>query len=302
MIIIPGQGTQFVGMGKNLYDNFDIAKDIYQDAKKIVGEKFIELSFSGNEIEISKTEYSQVIIFLYTYSLYKILLIKNKFNNDNYFAGHSLGEVIAFALADYIKFEDALKLVRFRGEVMAKSSEIEGGMAALIFPETEKIKEELNKDEYNGKLFIANYNSTNQIVISGIKSVVENFCLKNDKVLFKKHVILKVSQAFHSPFMKDAKKEFENYLKNVKITPNENNIYSNVTSELYKKDENEIKNNLAKQIESSVLWINIINNCKDKIKDFYEIGPNSVLISFIKTVLNEREYNLINLCGDKAVL
>jgi len=124
---------------------------------------------------------------------------------------------------------------------MAKSSEIEGGMAALIFPEIEKIKEELNKDEYNGKLFIANYNSTNQIVISGIKSVLENFCLKNDKVLFKKHVILKVSQAFHSSFMKDAKKRFENYLKNVKITPNENNIYSNVTSELYKKDENEIK-------------------------------------------------------------
>lgn len=302
MFVFPGQGSQFVGMGKFLYDNFSIAKDIYDKAKKIVSEKFIELSFYGNEFEIAKTEYSQVIIFLYTYSLFNILKEKNIIGNiDKYFAGHSLGEVISFGITNYIDFEDCLKLIRFRGELMASSSPVEGAMAAIIFPELDKILEVLNTNDYKDKLFVANFNSLNQIVVSGEKAVLQNFCNTYDKKLFKKFVILKVSQAFHTKFMDEAKEEFEKYLKNIKITPNENNIYSNVNGDLYPKDENKIKDLLSSQINSSVLWVDIIKNSSKVVREYIEIGPASILIPFIKTVINENEYKIINLCGDKAI-
>ncbi|MCX8059271.1 MAG: ACP S-malonyltransferase [Spirochaetes bacterium] len=302
MLVFPGQGSQFVGMGKFLYDNFSIAKEIYDKARKIVSEKFIEISFNGNEVDIAKTEYSQVIIFLYTYSLFQILKSKNILSFDNYYAGHSLGEVISFAIAEYISFEECLKLIRFRGEVMSSATSIEGGMAALIFPDIDQILETLKSNEYKDKVFIANYNSANQIVISGDKKLIESFCNNFDKKLFKKFVILKVSQAFHTVFMNSAKKEFENYLKDININLNSNNIFSNVTGEIYPKDEKKIKELLARQIESSVLWLDIINNSKEKVKEYIEVGPSSILIPFIKTIVNENDYKLLTYCGDKSLL
>lgn len=289
VIVFPGQGSQFSGMGKDLYDNYDLAKEIYTKAKKLIGKEFIDLSFEGSLEEISKTQYSQPIIFLYSFILAKLIETQKKIdlNQIKYTAGHSLGEITSLVFSNLINFDDGIKFVRYRGEVMAASFSGNGGMYALLFPEVDRIEKFL-EDNYKNKVFIANYNSYSQIVISGLIDEMNDFIEKNKGVLFKRAIRLKVSQPFHTPFMNEAYEKIKIYLKKIKFNSPFIDIYSNYTAEIYNFKEDDIIENISKQVISSVKWIQIIKNLSLKgEKSYYEIGPKTVVTSFIKNIDKE---------------
>ncbi len=285
MIIFPGQGTQFQGMGKELYDNSQICKNIYEKAKNIIGKELIELSFDGSMTEISETKNSQPLIVLYSLALY---YHNKKKLNDNVFAGHSLGELSALGASEYIDFETLLKFVKFRGEVMQDSFSGKGSMYALLLPKLDLIEEQL---ENYDNLFLANYNSYSQVVISGSEEEGKQFVDENKGELFRKGIKLKVNKPFHTPFMKDAKDLLKRELENIDISFNNNIVFSNVTGKSYEKDYSSFIELLSSQVSSSVKWIDIIENCKqDK---FIEIGPKAILGAFVSSINKKSSVNPI---------
>lgn len=283
--IFPGQGSQFPGMGKDLYDRYGLAKKLFLTADKILGFDISEIIFNGSKDDLKETKITQPAIYIHSVVLSKIM--GDKFN-PKFVAGHSLGELSALTAIGTISYEDGLKLVSKRAFAMQNACEnVPGTMAAILGLE-DKIVEQVC-EEINGKVVTANYNCPGQIVISGEIKAVEIACEKLKLLNAKRTLMLPVSGAFHSPLMESAKNEFKNEIELIKFNNPICPIYQNFTaSPVFNPFD--IKKNLIEQITSPVKWIHTIKNMSlDGANEFIELGPGKVLQGLVKKILPDKE-------------
>jgi len=282
--LFPGQGSQKVGMGKDHYSSSSRFKSYIDKADQILGYSLSSLMFEGPGDELTQTQHTQPAIFTHSYALYRVLDDK-----PDMVAGHSLGEFTALAAADVLRFEDALKLVSKRGELMQQAGEVNPGtMAAIIGMDDEVVDQicvDASKEE--GKPVVpANYNSPGQLVISGAEEAVERAVELARERGCRLAKMLPVSGAFHSPLMKHAFDEFSKALNDVEFNDPQFPVYSNVTG---KPVINSIalKENVLKQLVSPVKWTQTLKNMQaNKADTFVEVGPGKVLQGLAKRTLN----------------
>ncbi|MCX7761700.1 MAG: ACP S-malonyltransferase [Candidatus Kryptonium sp.] len=279
--VFPGQASQYVGMGKDLYENSSIAKEIFDKAEEILGFELKRICFEGPEEDLKQTKVTQPAIFVHSYIVSTLLGEKIKADMA---AGHSLGEYSALVYAGVLSFEDALKIVKLRGELMQRAGEKNPGtMAAIIGLDEEKVKQ-VCEEVKDGIVQPANFNTPEQIVISGEVNAVKKAMQLAKEAGAKIVKELVVSGAFHSPLMESAKDELKNALDEVKFNKPSIPVYFNVTAKPT-FDLNEIKDLLYRQITSPVLWTQIVMNMvSDGAVKFYEIGPGKVLQGLIKKI------------------
>jgi len=277
--ILPGQGSQFPGMGKNLYENHTNAKPLFKKANEVLGFDITKIMFEGTAEDLKKTQITQPAIFLHSVILAKCLKIQ-----PDMVAGHSLGEFSALVLNGCLDFEDALKLVQIRANAMQKAcNETPSTMAAIVGID-DKIVEEVCASINHTIVVPANYNSPGQLVISGTIEGVElaiQLCKEKGAKIAKK---LEVDGAFHSPLMESAKNELAIGIESTLFQRPSCPIYQNYTAKP-SIDANEIKNNLIAQLTSPVLWTQTIQNMiNDGASEFTEIGPGNVLQGLVKRI------------------
>ena len=283
--IFPGQGSQFPGMGKDLYDRYGLAKKLFLTADKMLGFDISEIIFNGSKDDLKETKITQPAIYIHSVVLSKIM--GDKFN-PKFVAGHSLGELSALTAIGTISYEDGLKLVSKRAFAMQNACEnVPGTMAAILGLE-DKIVEQVC-EEINGKVVTANYNCPGQIVISGEIKAVEIACEKLKLLNAKRTLMLPVGGAFHSPLMESAKNEFKNEIELIKFNNPICPIYQNFTaSPVFNPFD--IKKNLIEQITSPVKWTHTIKNMSlDGANEFIELGPGKVLQGLVKKILPDKE-------------
>jgi [acyl-carrier-protein] S-malonyltransferase len=282
--VFPGQGSQSVGMGKDLYDKFDIAKNIYKQADEIMELPLSKISFESPSELLKETQITQPALFVHSYVLFSILDGKIKADAA---AGHSLGEYTANLYAKSFDFENGLKLVKTRGRLMKNSGEIKPGtMAALIGLSEEQVNEICEAASQNDIVVPANFNCPGQIVISGDISAIDRALIiaKAEPYRCKLAKKLEVSGAFHSPLMQTSDSELREALTNSEFNNAEIPIYTNVDAEPV-RDKEKNKNALYRQLVSPVQWEkSILNMIKDGITKFYEIGSGKVLSGLIKKI------------------
>ena len=295
-VIFPGQGSQSVGMGKDLLQNYQVVKELFKEADDSFKFSFSNLIINGPKDELDKTENTQPAIFLIGYSIFKLL--KKEFgidlNKAEFFAGHSLGEYTALSCSGAISFLDTLNLLKKRGQAMQSALPLgEGGMLAVLGTNIEKVENILknNEDKYN--CYVANDNSNLQSVVSGKIKDLDLFAedLKKNSI---KSIKLSVSAPFHCKYMAKATEIMKNEIANLNFNTLSNKIISNVTG---KEVENiiEIKKLLVDQIESRVRWReSILYMINKKINKFIEIGPGKVLNGLIKRIDKNVEVVSIN--------
>lgn len=283
--VYPGQGAQYVGMAKELYESNEEIKEIYLKANEILGFELTAVSFTGPEEKLKQTFITQPAIFTHSISLTKIV---QKKLTPLYAAGHSLGEYSALVCAGALTFEDGLKLVKLRGELMQKAGEEQKGtMAAVMGLAPEKLEEICKEASSAGIVQVANFNSPGQIVISGsvegVKKAME--LAKANKAKLVKELV--VHGAFHSPLMEPAKEEFKSALDDAPVLNVKIPVYANVTAMPVMPDTSvdEIKNLLYNQLTSSVRWEqSVVNMINDGADEFVELGPGKVLQGLIKRI------------------
>ena len=280
-LLFPGQGSQYVGMGSDLFDKFEVAKEFYEKAEEILGYDIKEICFNGPQEKLKRTEICQPAIFIHSMILLK-LLEKEGIDIDCS-AGHSLGEFSALASAGVFDFEDGLKVVKKRGELVRDAStDHPGGMVAVLGLErnkVEKICEELGK---NGVLVPVNYNSPEQIVISGSKELIPLVVERAKAEGAKRAIELEVSGAFHTVFMKNAYKGLEEYVSGLSLNEPKFPVISNVTAEAMNTSER-VRELIARQLISPVMWSDIMQYMiKSGVDLFIEIGPGKVLSGLAK--------------------
>lgn len=278
--VFPGQGSQYPGMAKDLYESNEVARMMLERANEILGFRITDIMFEGTAEELKQTRVTQPAIFLHSVVMARCL---QDFTPDMV-AGHSLGEFSALVAAGAIDFEDGLRLVSIRAEAMQKACEMNpGSMAAVLALETAKVEEICSACE--GTVIPANYNCEGQIVISGEKEAVEKACIKMKEAGAKRALPLPVGGAFHSPLMEPARAELaEGIEKTVFRTPT-CPIYQNVTA-LPSTDPEEIKRNLLAQLTAPVRWTQSVRNmAADGAEEFIELGPGTVLQGLISKIL-----------------
>ena len=283
--VFPGQGAQFSGMGLDLYNQSDIAKELFDSANSILGFKITETMFNGSSEELKQTKVTQPAIFLHSVILAKIL-------GDNFkpemVAGHSLGEFSALVSTGVISFEDGLKLVSKRATAMQKACDIQKSTMAAVLGLEDSIVEKVC-DSIDGVVVAANYNCPGQLVISGEINAISEACEKLKENGARRALVLPVGGAFHSPLMSPAKEELEKAIKNTIFHKPSCPIYQNVTASAV-MDENEIKNNLISQLTSPVRWTHTIQQMvEDGASEFIEVGPGKVLQGLVKKINRESE-------------
>ena len=282
--IFPGQGAQFPGMGKDLYDQSDQAKALFNSANSILGFDITKIMFEGDPEDLKQTKVTQPAIFLHSVILAKCL--SNKFNPDMV-AGHSLGEFSALVANNTLNFESGLKLVAQRAVAMQKACEISEGTMAAVLGLENKIVESTCK-EINGIVVAANYNCPGQLVISGEIEPINKACkLMKDKGA-RRALVLPVGGAFHSPLMEPAREELANAIENTKFNSPSCPIYQNVSA-IAVSDVNKIKKNLIAQLTAPVKWTQSIESMiKDGATDFIEVGPGNVLQGLVRKINREK--------------
>tara|TARA_Y100001970_G_C14111555_1_gene791161 strand:- start:332 stop:1261 length:930 start_codon:yes stop_codon:yes gene_type:complete len=292
-IAFPGQGSQFVGMSRDFYDNFSEVREIYELIQDVTKINIRQIIFDNPSDFLNQTQYTQISIFCASISMYKILSSLPNFNklDINFMLGHSLGEYTALCAAKILTIKETALLLKKRGELMQNSFESnKSGMAALIGFDSNKIENIIQKN--NLKLQIANDNSPQQIVISGINEDIaksENLFKKEG---LKRFVYLKVSAAFHSNLMLPAQNKMEDFINNSFFETSTISIISNSTGEIC-KNVDEIKNNLLNQMSSKVKWVDSVKSLnKVGEKDIIEIGPGNVLSGLIKRI--STDFNIKN--------
>ncbi|MCX7966572.1 MAG: ACP S-malonyltransferase [Syntrophorhabdaceae bacterium] len=284
-VVFPGQGSQKVGMGKRLYENFDYVKSLYKKADEVLGFSITELCFNGPEEQLRQTFNTQPALLLTSYAIWSVL--KEKVDiKPSFVAGHSLGEWTALLVSGFFKFEDALMLTRKRGLFMEEACpKGKGGMVALIGPDMEKVMPVLKEISHDDYVCVpANLNSQDQVVLSGDVQALKEAVDKLKGIGYKKAVFLNVSGPFHSPLMKAAAERLKDELE--KIPEGELNIpvVSNVDAEpTYEKEK--VKDKLYRQMFFPVLWEDSVKRIvKEGVDVFFEVGPQKVLTNLIKRI------------------
>ena len=278
--VFPGQGAQFVGMGKDLYDNVPLAKELFDRANEILGFPITDIMFAGTDEELKQTKVTQPAIFLHSVILARSL--GDAFKPDMA-AGHSLGEFSALVAAGALGFEDGLKLVSKRAMAMQKACEQNPStMAAIIALPDEKVEEICAS--VDGVVVPANYNCPGQLVISGTNEAIDEACAKLTAAGAKRALKLNVGGAFHSPLMEPARVELEAAIAAAPFAKPVCPVYQNVDAKPH-TDPAEIRANLIAQLTSPVRWTQIVQNMlADGATSFTELGPGSVLQGLIKKV------------------
>jgi [acyl-carrier-protein] S-malonyltransferase len=278
--VFPGQGAQFVGMGKDLYEHSLLAKEMFEKANSILGFRITDLMFAGTDEDLKQTKVTQPAIFLHSVILAKVL--GNNFKPDMV-AGHSLGEFSALVANGSLSFEDGLVLVSKRAMAMQKACEAEPSTMAAVLGLDDKIVEEVCAS-IDGIVVAANYNCPGQLVISGSISAIETACEALKAKGAKRALRLPVGGAFHSPLMEPARVELEAAIKSTKFSNPICPVYQNVNA-MPVSDPEIIKKNLVAQLTAPVRWTQtVINMVKDGGTDFVEVGPGKVLQGLIKKI------------------
>lgn len=284
--VFPGQGSQFVGMGKDLYENNELARKLFDQANEVLGYRITDIMFDGTDEQLKETKVTQPAVFLH--SVISALCLGEEFK-PAMVAGHSLGEFSALVAAGALSFEDGLKLVYARAMAMQKACEAAPSiMAAIIGLPDEKVEEicaEVTKEE--NVVIPANYNCPGQLVISGNKEAINEACDKLKAAGAKRALPLKVGGAFHSPLMQPAKDELQKAIEATTFNTPTCAVYQNVDGKPY-TDAATIKNNLIAQLTSSVRWTTTVQNMiADGATDFTECGPGKALQGMIARISKE---------------
>ena len=291
--IFPGQGAQFSGMGKDLFENSKTAYELFNNANEILGFKISDVMFNGSTEDLKQTSVTQPAIFLHS-----VILAMSKENEISpaMVAGHSLGEFSALVINKSISFEDGLKLVSIRANAMQKACENNPGTMAAVLGLEDNLVENICS-EVEGTVVAANYNCPGQLVISGELNAIELACEKLKEIGARRALVLPVGGAFHSPLMENAKRELENAINETTFSDPICPIYQNVSG-LPFSSEFEIKENLISQLTSPVKWTHSINQMvEDGAKEFIEVGPGRVLQGLVRKIngdINSSSLNLEN--------
>ena len=291
--IFPGQGAQFSGMGKGLYENSKTAYELFNNANEILGFKISDVMFNGSAEDLKQTSVTQPAIFLHS-----VILAMSKENeiSPSMVAGHSLGEFSALVINKSISFEDGLRLVSIRANAMQKACENNPGTMAAVLGLEDKIIENVCS-AVDGVVVAANYNCPGQLVISGELNAIELACEKLKEIGARRALVLPVGGAFHSPLMEEAKRELENAINQTVFSDPICPIYQNVSGLPY-SSEIEIKENLISQLTSPVKWTQSITQMvKDGANEFIEVGPGRVLQGLLRKInfdINSSSLNLEN--------
>lgn len=288
--IYPGQGSQYVGMGKELYENSERAKLLFDEIFDKIDLDLKEVMFEGPEEKLKETRYTQPAIVAMSLVLTKLL--EEKGIKADYTAGHSLGEYSAIGAAGMLSYEEVVKLTAKRGSIMNEvADKVNGTMAAIIGLEREKIEEILSSVE--GVVEGVNFNEPKQTVIAGEVEAVEKACEELKTQGAKRALILPVSGPFHSSLMKPAGEELKEYLENIEIKEGNIEILANTSVELI-KTQDALKEELYKQTFGPVRWVETVEKLKaNGVETLYEIGPGKVLKGLIKKI--DKELNVINI-------
>ncbi len=276
--VFPGQGAQFSGMGKDLYENNASAKALFDKADEILGFSITDIMFGGTADELKQTKVTQPAVFLHSVILAKVLGVK-----PDAVAGHSLGEFSALVVSGAVSFEDGLRLVSKRAMAMQKCCENRpGGMAAILGLDDAVVEQACA--DIDGIVVAANYNCPGQLVISGADEAVDAACARLKEAGARRALRLPVGGAFHSPLMEDARAELEQAIAEVEFHTPVCPIYQNVDAQP-QTDPEKIKANLIAQLTAPVRWTQIVRNMlADGVSEFTELGPGNVLQGLIKKV------------------
>ena len=281
--VFPGQGAQFTGMGKDLYENSPVAKELFEKANDILGFRITDIMFEGTTEELKETKVTQPAVFLHSVILAKVLDVK-----PDMVAGHSLGEFSALVVNGVLSFEDGLKLVSQRAMAMQKACEIKPSTMAAVLNLEDKVVEDIC-DSIDGVVVAANYNCPGQLVISGEYKAVEAACEKMKEAGAKRALILPVGGAFHSPMMEPAREELAAAIEATNFSKPTCPVYQNVTANAV-SDATEIKKNLISQLTGAVRWTQSVQQMiADGATSFTEVGPGKVLVGLVNKINKEVE-------------
>lgn len=295
-LVFPGQGAQYVGMAKDLYENDEVAKNVIDEACIALNIDLKKLMFEGSEEELSKTENTQPAMVTHSVAVLKAIQSKMDLKYDACL-GLSLGEYSALVAADAIDFKDAVCLVKKRGKFMQETVPTGVGAMAAILGLDREILGNVVKDIQGGIVEVANYNSPGQIVISGENEKIEEAMVKCKEAGAKRAVKLNVSGPFHSSMLREAGVKLANELEKVNMTKPKVDVVANVNADYY---QNEGKDLLIKQVSSSVLWEDSIERLlNDGYDTFIEMGPGKTLKAFIKKIASNKKasVNIYNIDG-----
>lgn len=280
--VFPGQGAQFSGMGKDLYEQFDWAKQLFEEANSILGFRITDIMFEGSDEDLRRTDITQPAVFIHSVAVARSL---DDFKPDMV-AGHSLGEFSALVACGALSFESGLKLVAQRARAMQKACElVPGTMAAIIGLEDSRIEQICANLNAKGMVVVpANYNSPGQVVISGSREAIAAACPLMQEAGAKRALPLTVGGAFHSPLMTPAKEELAKAISQTQFSTPVCPIYQNVDAKPHTNPD-EIRENLVTQLNSPVRWTqSVLNMIADGAQEFTECGPGTVLTGLIKRI------------------
>ena len=300
-VIFPGQGSQSVGMAKNLYNNYRFIKELFDKADEILGFYLSKIILEGPKEELDQTENTQPAIFLVSYSIFEMIKRETELDlrKAKYFAGHSLGEYTALTASGSLGFDQTIRLLKIRGNAMQSAlPKGEGGMLAVLGTEIKNISDLLQENEKKYECFIANDNSNGQVVLSG-KNKDLDLLVEDLKKKSIKNIKLPVSAPFHCKLMSSATEIMRKEISNTEFKNPNNVIISNVTGK-ETNNSNQIKDLLIEQIESPVRWReSIVYMINKEVRKFIEIGPGKVLSSLIKRI--DKSVNIISVNEIKDV-
>lgn len=286
--VFPGQGAQFVGMGKELYNSNAEAKAIFDKANSVLGFSLTDIMFDGTAEELKQTKVTQPAVFTHSYVCAKIFGADSK---PDMVAGHSLGEFTALAVAGVLEFEDALRLVSERALAMQDACDVEPSTMAAILGLDDAVVEEVCAGISSGLVIPANYNCPGQVVISGSKSAIEDACAALKERGAKRALPLPVSGAFHSPFMEPARQRLAQAIATTTFKAPQVPVYQNVDARPH-TDPEEIRTNLVAQLTAPVRWTQSVKQMvTDGATEFVEFGPGTVLQGLVKKIAPEVETN-----------